>query len=136
MTNKILAVLALLLLAGVGPVLRPAPLQASPTEVVKVRFAKSGSGWDVSVTLRHADSGWDHYANLWVVETLAGKEIARRVLFHPHVREQPFTRSQQINVPAATSKVRVRAGDKPNGMDSNTVVVDLTQKRGERFVVE
>lgn len=136
MSRKILAGLALLLLAGAGPVLQPAALSASPTEVVKVRFAKSGSEWDVSVTLRHGDTGWDHYANLWVVETLDGKEIGRRVLFHPHEQEQPFTRSQRIKVPAGTSKVRVRAGDKPHGMDSNTVVVDLTQKRGERFVVE
>lgn len=109
---------------------------ASPTDVVRAVFQKSsGNVWQVSVTLRHADSGWDHYANVWVVETLDGKEIGRRVLFHPHETEQPFTRSGQMKIPAGVTQVRVRAGDKPNGMDSNIVVVDLTQRKGERFEV-
>ncbi len=135
MKRKILAGMALLLLAGVLAGLAPPTADASPTDVVKVHFAKSGDGWRVSVTLRHADTGWDHYANLWVVETLDGKEIAKRVLYHPHEHEQPFTRSQQVRVPAGITKVRIRAGDKPYGMDSNTVVVDLSKKRGERFEV-
>jgi hypothetical protein len=113
----------------------PATLSASPTDVVKAVFSRSGGGWHVSVTLRHADTGWKHYANVWVVETLDGKELGRRVLFHPHENEQPFTRSHQVNVPAGITKVRVRAGDKPNGMNSNTVVVDLSKKKGERFEV-
>ncbi len=109
---------------------------ASPTEVVKAVFRKSsGNAWQIAVTLRHADTGWDHYANVWVVETLDGKEIGRRVLFHPHENEQPFTRSQQLEIPAGVTKVQVRAGDKPNGMDSNSVVVDLTKRKGERFEV-
>lgn len=109
---------------------------ASPTEVVQAVFQKSsGNTWRIDVTLRHADTGWDHYANVWVVETLDGKEIGRRVLVHPHETEQPFTRSLQMEIPAGVTRVRVRAGDKPNGMDSNSVVVDLTKRKGERFEV-
>ncbi|HEX9841404.1 MAG TPA: hypothetical protein VGC20_01590 [bacterium] len=112
------------------------PAAASPVEVVHARFERSGDAWDVSVTLRHADSGWQHYANLWVVERLDGTELGRRVLLHPHEDEQPFTRSERIRIPAGVTRVRVRAGDTLSGIDGNTVVVDLTQARGDRFEVQ
>ena len=109
---------------------------ASPTDVVRVEFVRSGGNrWRVSVTLRHGDTGWKHYANLWVVESLGGKELGRRVLVHPHEDEQPFTRSLTLTLPAGVTKVRVRAGDNVGGMDSNTVVVDLARSSGERYVV-
>ena len=113
---------------------------ASPVEVVMAQFEKlhgerAQGGWRVSVTLRHGDTGWDHYANVWVVETLDGSELGRRVLFHPHEDEQPFTRSQRIAIPAHLTRVRVRAGDNLSGIDSNSVVVDLTRRDGERFQV-
>lgn len=125
-----IALLALLL-----PVLLPTPVSASPTEIVKVVFVRSGGSWDVSVTLRHADTGWKHYANIWIVTDMDANGLGRRVLVHPHVNEQPFTRSDSITLPAGMTKVQVRAGDKPNGFNSNIVVVDLTKKRGERFEV-
>ena len=84
---------------------------------------------------RHADRGWVHYSNVWVVETMDGKELGRRVLFHPHEDEQPFTRSDSVKIPTGVTKVRVRAGDKPNGMSSNTVIVDLNRRKGDRFIV-
>ncbi len=87
------------------------------------------------MTLRHADTGWEHYADLWVVETPDGRELGRRVLYHPHENEQPFTRSQRIEIPRRVSEVRVRAGDNIEGLNSNVVVVDLTRSRGERFRV-
>lgn len=113
----------------------PGPAPASPTEVVKAVFTRSGDAWQVAVTLRHADTGWEHYANVWVVETLEGKVLGRRVLFHPHENEQPFTRSDRVTIPAGIKRVRVRAGDKPNGMNSNTVVMDLTKPKGDRYEV-
>lgn len=111
--------------------------QASPSDILKVVFSKrsGGSWWSVAVTIRHADTGWDHYTNMWVVETMDGRELGRRVLFHPHEDEQPFTRSDTVKIPAGVTNVRVRAGDKPNGMSSNTVVVDLTRRKGDRYVV-
>jgi hypothetical protein len=111
------------------------PAQASPVEVVHAVFERSGDAWHVSVTLRHADSGWAHYADVWVVEGEDGRELGRRVLLHPHEDEQPFTRSERIRLPAGTTRVRVRAGDNVHGLDSNTVRVDLTRARGERYEV-
>ena len=126
------------LLAGlVGLLLAGAPLMlaASPSDIQQVRFTRSAGQWRVDVTIRHADTGWEHYTNVWVVETMEGKLLGKRVLYHPHVDEQPFTRSDTVTIPPGIGKVRVRAGDKPNGMSSNTVVVDLTRKRGDRFQV-
>ena len=118
---------------------------ASPVEVVMAQFEKvhgeklhgerAQGGWRVSVTLRHGDTGWDHYANVWVVETLDGNELGRRVLFHPLEDEQPFTRSQRIAIPAHVIRVRVRAGDNLSGIDSNSVVVDLARGEGDRYQV-
>ena len=136
MAGRIITAVALL--AATVWMLTAGAVQASPTDVVKVVFERSGSGWRVSVTLRHADSGWKHYANLWVVETLGGKELGRRVLYHPHENEQPFTRSQTVKIPAGISKVRIRAGDNlAKGVQgqSNTVIVNLAKASGNRFEV-
>lgn len=112
------------------------PAWATPVEVVRAAFEHLGGGqWQVSVTLRHADDGWEHYADLWVVETTAGRELGRRKLLHPHVNEQPFTRSQRIDVPPDVTRVQVRAGDNVNGVDSNTLAVDLTRAAGPGYEV-
>ena len=130
------ALLAALLLGAGLTAIGGGTAWASPTDVVRVEFVRSGGNrWRVSVTLRHGDTGWKHYANLWVVESLGGKELGRRVLVHPHEDEQPFTRSLTLTLPAGVTKVRVRAGDNVGGMDSNTVVVDLARSSGERYVV-
>ena len=55
------------------------------------------SGSRVSVTLAHPDTGWDHYADGWRIETEDGTVIGTRELLHPHVEEQPFTRSLTIS---------------------------------------
>jgi len=77
-------------------------------------------------TLRHADSGWNHYANLWQVMTTDGKLLVKRVLYHPHVNEQPFTRnSARIHVPASIKQVVIMAGDLPNGINSKPYKLNI-----------
>ena len=115
--------------------MNPASVSASPTEIVKAVFVRSGGSWEVSVTLRHADTGWEHYANVWILADTDGNGLGRRELLHPHVSEHPFTRSVRVTLPAGMTKVLVRAGEKPNGINSNIVLVDLTKRRGERFEV-
>ena len=62
------------------------------------------------VTLSHPDTGWDHYADGWEVLDADGNSLGLRVLVHPHVAEQPFTRSLSgVSVPAGASVVYVRA---------------------------
>lgn len=66
---------------------------ADPPQIVGVEV----SGGRVSVTLAHADTGWDHYADGWRIESEDGTVIGTRELLHPHVEEQPFTRSLTVN---------------------------------------
>jgi hypothetical protein len=77
-----------------------------------------------SVTVRHADGGWEHFANRWDVIDSDGKVVASRVLRHPHVDEQPFRRSLgNIRIPHATTSVRLRANDSMHGEGGAEVVV-------------
>lgn len=66
-------------------------------------------GDKLHVTLSHPDTGWDHYADGWEVSTPDGEELGLRVLAHPHVDEQPFTRSLSVDVPDGVTQLRIRA---------------------------
>lgn len=60
--------------------------------------------------------GWDHYADRWEILGLDGTILATRVLRHPHMEEQPFTRSSRVfAIPEGITRVRVRADDKVHG---------------------
>ena len=68
--------------------------------------------WSFSVTIRHGDTGWDDYADGWSVEDSSGNELGFRKLLHPHVDEQPFTRSLSgVAIPRGTPSVFIRPRD-------------------------
>lgn len=112
------------------------PVLANEVEVVKTTFEKFGSTWTVDTTLRHNDTGWDHYADKWRVVDQNGKVLGERVLFHPHENEQPFTRSESgIRIPDTTYIVYVEAHDKVHGWSRQRVRVDLRRNGGDRYSV-
>ncbi len=79
-----------------------------------------------SATVRHADDGWDHYADRWVVLTPDGEALDTRVLHHPHENEQPFTRSLGgVEIPEGISRVRIRARDSVHGYGGREGTVEL-----------
>ena len=90
---------------------------AGEVDIVNVSATVSGTHtWRFDVTLKHADSGWKHYADSWEVLAPDGSLLGKRVLFHPHVNEQPFTRSLSgIKIPANISYVEIRAHDTVHG---------------------
>ena len=63
-------------------------IQAGDVSIVFADLSKRVGSWNVAVTLKHADSGWDHYANGWQIVDENGKVLGKRVLAHPHVHEQ------------------------------------------------
>ena len=70
----------------------------------------------LSVTLAHPDTGWDHYADAWEVLNLSGESLGVRELAHPHVEEQPFTRSLSVTLPGdGPWEVLIRARDSVHG---------------------
>lgn len=85
------------------------PLADAP-QITDARASQSGNTWRFDVTLLHPDTGWDHYADGWRVELADGTVLTTRVLAHPHVTEQPFTRSQSgVVVPEGVGTVFVRS---------------------------
>ena len=106
------------LLAGLSLMLiLAAPSQAGQAEIVDVQVNRGGDGsYRFDVTVRHADEGWDHYADGWQVLAPDGSVLGERRLLHPHVDEQPFTRSLSgVVVPPGTRTVRIRAHDSVHG---------------------
>lgn len=86
---------------------------AGEADVLDVKVAKQGDGtYRFDVTVEHADTGWDHYADGWEVATEDGMRLGYRTLYHPHVNEQPFTRSLSgVSIPDGIDRVVVRAHD-------------------------
>ena len=100
---------------------------ADPPVIAAVLAGRSDMGWRFDVTLRHGDTGWDHFADEWQVMTPDGTVLATRVLHHPHVQEQPFTRSLAgVPVPDGLRQVIVRARCN-RGAYSAPVTVDLSR---------
>ena len=102
------------------------PSFAEGPEIVDVNVEKASMGWRFEVTIEHPDTGWDHYADGWEVLDSEGNQLGLRVLHHPHVDEQPFTRSlSSVTVPDGTRTVYVRARCSVDGWDREAVPVDL-----------
>lgn len=85
---------------------------AGEVDVVDVTIESLGDGkFRINATLAHDDTGWDHYADRWDVLDESGEVIGVRELAHPHVNEQPFTRSVSISIPESVKTITVRAND-------------------------
>ena len=104
------------------------PVFAGEADVVGVEVTKvEADVYRFSVTVKHADAGWDHYADRWEVLDMQGNSLGSRVLMHPHVDEQPFTRSMTLSIPMHVKKVIVRAHDKIHEYGGKEMVVMLPQ---------
>jgi len=119
MTLRWIAAFALILMA--------LPAMAGEVEIVDAEASRETAGsWRFSVTLRHADEGWDHYADMWRVEAPDGTVLGERELLHPHVDEQPFTRSLSgVAIPDDLDEVVIRARDNVDGWAEETLIVTL-----------
>lgn len=132
--------------AAVTPTATPEPpSNAADAHVTFVRAVQTDTAtWTFHVTVAHADTGSDDYANGWDVVLADGTVVKRnaddpftRLLAHPHENEQPFTRSQSnLAIPAETTYVTVRAHDLVDGFGGDDVRVDLSAEAGDNFTVE
>ena len=98
--------------------------EADVTAVKVFKLKKAGENiFRFRVTVKHADEGWGHYADAWEVVGPDGAVLGQRVLLHPHVNEQPFTRAADIEIPPSIPEVTVRARDKPHGFGGAEIKV-------------
>ncbi len=112
------------------------PVWAGQATIQHVEFEQQGASWTVAVTLQHADTGWDHYADGWRIVAGDGKVLGHRTLYHPHVNEQPFTRNLSgVMIPAGVNTVFIEAHDKVHGWNPQRLEVNLQQAQGEGYRV-
>lgn len=93
-------------------------------DVIEATVVRSGDHYVVTATVESADTGWDRYADAWEVRTAAGDVLGTRELAHPHVDEQPFTRSlTDVEIPEGVTSVEVAARDSVVGFCGTTATV-------------
>jgi hypothetical protein len=106
---------------------------AAPADVLNVRAScDAESVCSFSVAVKHPDTGWNHYADRWEVIGPGGRLIATRVLRHPHVHQQPFTRALPgVEVPPALDAVTIRARCSVDGFGGREVTLKLERLPAE-----
>ena len=88
----------------------------------------------VNVKLEHHDTGWQHYADEWRLVDNEGNILGTRVLQHPHVHEQPFTRSlSNVKLSSELQAVFIEAHDKVHGWTKSRLMIDLTKMQNGRI---
>jgi hypothetical protein len=151
--HSLLVVLTAVLFAACGPSFESRPqVSETPTrtppaanaDVLFVRAVQDERGtWTFHVTVEHPDTGWEDYADGWNVVTSDGEILKAnpdhaftRALMHPHVQEQPFTRSQPgLTIPESVQTLTVRAHDGLHGFGGREVVLDMSTRDGEGYEI-
>lgn len=112
---------------SVAALLAAGTAHAGEADVTAASAIKDIRGtWTVSATILHADTGWEHYADRFDVLDEAGNVLGSRTLFHPHVDEQPFTRSlNALTIPDDVSIITVRAHDSVHELGGETIEIIL-----------
>lgn len=100
---------------------------ANEADVVKVDVNQVNSTtYRFNVTVLHNDTGWEHYVNKWDIVDFKGNILGTRILYHPHVDEQPFTRSlSDVFIPENIKTVTVRAHDLIHGYGGQEITLEL-----------
>ena len=102
---------------------------AGEADVIGVEVKKTGDHtYTFNVTVSHTDEGWKHYADKWDVVAPDRQILGTRILHHPHVDEQPFTRSLSgVKIPEGITTVTIRAHDLVHEYGGKVVIVVLPQ---------
>lgn len=112
---------------GVNATPETAPASGCADVVAAAAEAGDDGLFTFTVTVRSADTGDEKYADAWEVRGPDGVALATRVLAHPHVGEQPFTRSLSgVEVPTGITTVEVAARDSVSGFCGVTLDVAMS----------
>jgi hypothetical protein len=121
--KSILLILTVLILAATAA-------WAGEADVETVEAVSAGeNSYGFQVTIRHADAGWDHYADRFEIVDGGGRILGTRILYHPHVNEQPFTRNlENVLIPPGIAQATVRAHDSRHGYGGRQVTLQLPDR--------
>lgn len=113
------------------------PANADEVRITTAQFShQSNNRWTIDVTLKHQDSGWKHFADNWRVVDSDRTVLGNRILHHPHINEQPFTRSlTNIVIPPKTKTIYIEARDNVHGWSINRLKIDLSKARYGKLTV-
>lgn len=102
------------------------PAIADPAKVQSVKVSKGAGTYTFDVTISHTDMGWEDYADAWRIKDMDGNVLGERNLAHPHVDEQPFTRSLSgVKIPQGVTSVVIEARDTVTGWATDVKTVKL-----------
>ncbi|MCX7889846.1 MAG: hypothetical protein N2422_08995 [Rhodobacteraceae bacterium] len=102
------------------------PCLADAPSIIAAEARPGRMGWTIRVTLRHHDSGWDHFASGWSISLPDGETIATDDIPGPHVGQMEFAVVMKgVDVPAGTAYVLVRARCNLVGWSAEATRVDL-----------
>ena len=66
-----------------------------------------------------------------------GNEIGKRTLYHPHVNEQPFTRSlNNLHIYSDVDVVYVEAHDSKHGWSPDKVKIKMNKSSGQKYIIK
>jgi hypothetical protein len=120
---RVKALLATALVLGFGS----SVTQAGEADVIDVESKEmSNRLFHFTVTVVHADEGWDHYVDRWDVVAPDGTVLGTRSLYQPNENGQQFTSSLVgVKVPDGISEVTLRAHDTVHEYGGKSLVATL-----------
>ena len=125
--------LALVLLLGLAGARLAA---ANQVEIIKVMIEPYANRWTFHVTLKHHDTGWEHYADDWRIVDEKGHVLGERQIWHPHVGEDLSTRTlASVLIPKGTYVIYIEAHDKVHGWSQQRVRIDMRKAKGDRYEI-
>ncbi len=99
---------------------------ANHAEIIEVKIKSIGNNqYRIDTTIKHADTGWKHYANAWLVFDEEGNKLGERILHHPHVNEQPFTRSLRLTIAKRVKTIIIKAQDSVHGLNEKGMQIKV-----------
>jgi hypothetical protein len=121
MRNVLLSLLLLLV---------PAISLAGEADVLSAEVEHVGGDlYRFKVSVQHNDEGWEHFAKAWEVLSSDGTKLGARILQHPHINEQPFTRSMTVTIPKQINKVTIRAYDLIHEFGGKELTIDINKEK-------
>lgn len=102
---------------------------AGEPEIAGVDVEKHNDLYTITVGVKHADEGWNHYVDKWIVRSQDGRVVAERNLNHPHTNAADqngvYRKLSGIKLPAGSKTIKIEVHDTKSGWSRNTRTVDL-----------